>query len=76
MFSPGVAVPVVFAQDSADLQKEISELKEGQRAIQKDLQEIKDLLKKTATAGVAPSLALPKYLDATSVLAKGDTRLP
>ncbi len=63
------------AQDAATLQNEISDLKEGQKAIQKDLQEIKELLKKTATAGNLPA-TLPKTMDAAGVLVKGDAKAP
>jgi len=47
-----------FAQPSADLQnlrKEIEVLKEGQKTIQSDLQEIKNLLRARPTEAAAPT---------------------
>ena len=47
-----------FAQSSEDLQnlrKEIDALKEGQKAIQSDLQEIKNLLRARPFAAAAPT---------------------
>jgi protein-disulfide isomerase len=50
---PGLAQP---SEDLKNLQKEVDVLKEGQKAIQKDLQEIKTLLRArpTAAAPAAP----------------------
>jgi hypothetical protein len=50
-----VSAPLALAQQQSteDLKKEIEALKEGQKAIQKDLQEIKTLLK-SRPAGPAP----------------------
>src|SRR5579885_258746 len=63
------------AEDAAGLQKEITELKEVQKAIQKDLQEIKDLLKNAPRAANGPA-PLPASMDASSILAKGDAKAP
>jgi protein-disulfide isomerase len=66
-----------FAQDAASLQKEIIELKEGQKAIQQELQEIKQLLKQQRVAAAAPAQApLPKTLDTAGILVKGDPNAP
>jgi protein-disulfide isomerase len=66
-----------FAQDDASLQKEIIELKEGQKAIQQELQEIKQLLKQQRVAAAAPAQApLPKTMDAGGILVKGDPNAP
>lgn len=70
-----LAVPSASAQDTATLQKEITELKEGQKAIEKDLEEIKELLKKGATAGNVPA-GLPKSMDTAGILVKGDAKAP
>jgi protein-disulfide isomerase len=71
-------VPVASAQDSkADLQKEITELKEGQKAIQQELEEIKQLLKQQRAAAAAPAQApLPKTMDTAGILVKGDPNAP
>jgi len=70
-----VASPFALAQDAVALRKEITELKEGQKAIQRDLQEIKDLLKNTPRAAAATP-PLPSSLDASGVLVKGDAKAP
>jgi hypothetical protein len=48
-----LAAPLALAQQSDDLKKDIEALKEGQKAIQKDLQEIKVLLQ-SRPAGPSP----------------------
>ena len=49
---PGFAQP---SEDMKNLRKEIDALKEGQKAIQSDLQEIKNLLRARPTAAAAPT---------------------
>ena len=67
-----------FAQDAASLQQEITQLKEGQKAIQQELQEIKQLLKQQQrVAAPAPAQpALPTTLGTTGILVKGDPKAP
>jgi hypothetical protein len=50
---PGVAQP---SEDLKDLRKEVDALKQGQKAIQSDLQEIKNLLRARPTAAAPPVL--------------------
>lgn len=70
-----ILVPLTHAQDAAALQKEITELREGQKAMQKELQEIKELLKNSPRAANAPA-PLPTSLDASGILVKGDAKAP
>jgi protein-disulfide isomerase len=65
------------AQDATDLRKDIAELKEVQKAMQKDLEEIKELLKNTPHPAAAGAPAMPKTsLVATGILVKGDAKAP
>ena len=68
------AAPLVTAEDDSALQKEITELKEGQKAMQKDLQDIKELLRNLPRGGNAARL--PSSIDTTGVLVKGDAKAP
>lgn len=61
------------AQDAANLQKEIVDLKATLKDVQKDLQEIKDLLRNSRKPS-AP--ALPASLDVSGILVKGDPKAP
>jgi len=70
-----VASPFALAEDAAALQKEITELKEGQKAMQKDLQDIKELLKNIGR-GNTGAPRLPSSLDASGILVKGDAKAP
>ena len=64
--------PVARAQSDDDLRKDIEELKAGQAAIQKDLQEIKKLLQNQARPAAAAD-ALPRGpVSIASEPAKGD----
>jgi protein-disulfide isomerase len=70
------ALPFAQGQDDAALHKEITELKEVQKAMQRDLQEIKELLK-NAPRAAAGGPALPQStLNATGILVKGDPKAP
>ena len=51
---PGLAQP---SEDMKALRKDVDALKDGQKAIQSDLQEIKTLLRARPTAGVAAAPA-------------------
>lgn len=68
---PSVAQP---SDEVRTLRKEIEELKEGQKAIQKDLQEIKNLLQ---AQGLLPEEPKNLFLDITGKPFKGnkDARL-
>ena len=62
------------SQSNDDLKKEIQSLKEGQQAIQKDLQEIKRLLaaRPAGAAAAAPEQALNAIISVDGVPFKGD----
>lgn len=69
------ATPHANAQP--DLQRELAELKTGQKAMQRDIEEIKQLLLKAAprpAGAVAPSL--PPSMATGGVLVKGDPNAP
>jgi len=53
VLSCSLAAPLALAQQSDDLKKDIEAIKESQKAIQKDLQEIKTLLQ-SRPAGPPP----------------------
>lgn len=68
-----LSTPPGFAQSSKDLKalnKEIEALKEGQKAIQKDLQEIKTLLRSRPTA--APAVPQNVVLNVDGAPFKGE----
>ena len=64
----------VAAQGGAvnELKKEIETLKQGQEAIQKDLQEIKDLLKPRQAPAPTPTAPIDVVLDISENPFKGD----
>ena len=62
------------AQDASSIQQQITDLKDTQKAMLKELQEIKELLKNVGKAGNAGRL--PGSLDATGILVKGDAKAP
>jgi protein-disulfide isomerase len=69
IFAPGRSA---FAQSNDDLKKEIQSLKEGQQAIQKDLQEIKKLLAaRPAAPGAGPDAALNALVETAGDPSKG-----
>ncbi|MBY0505665.1 MAG: DsbA family protein [Bryobacteraceae bacterium] len=72
------AAGLVPAQDNAALKKEIEALREGQKAIQKDLEEIKALLKSRPAAAAPPTgPALQNVLvSSDGVLVRGDLKAP
>ena len=55
-----------------ELKKEIETLKQGQEAIQKDLQEIKDLLKPRQAPAPTPTAPIDVVLDISENPFKGD----
>jgi protein-disulfide isomerase len=62
-----------FSQSDDDLKKEIQSLKEGQQAIQKDLQEIKKLLAaRPAAPGAGPDQALNALVETAGDPSKGN----
>ncbi len=60
------------SQSNDDLKKEIQSLKEGQQAIQKDLQEIKKLLAARPAAAAIPEQAMNAVISVDGVPFKGD----
>jgi len=48
------SLSAVFAQDMNTLSKDVQELKDGMKALQKDLDEIKTLLRSRPAAAAAP----------------------
>lgn len=67
-----VSLPAQSTDETAGLKKDIEALKEGQQAIQKDLQEIKKLLASRPAAGPAPEQALNALISIDGEPMKGD----
>lgn len=68
-----VSAPAQSADDTAGIKKDIEALKDGQQAIQKDLQEIKRLLAARPAAGApAPEQALNAIISIDGEPTKGD----
>ncbi len=68
--------PGVSAQEAAVLQKQLAELQESQKAMQKDLAEIKALLKTLPRGNAVAQPGLPQTMDASGILVKGDPNAP
>lgn len=67
---------VVAKSKTAELQDEIQELKQGQEQIQKDLEEIKKLLKQGAKAAPAKQAFKPTDMQLGDVASKGESTAP
>ena len=71
-----LGIPVAAQEAASDevneLKKEIETLKQGQEAIQKDLQEIKDLLKPRQAPAPTPTAPIDVVLDVSGNPFKGD----
>jgi hypothetical protein len=68
LFSPTLG----WTQENQALQQEINALKEGQHAIQKDLQEIKTLLRSLQRGAAAPAVPQNVVLDLEQAQMKGE----
>jgi len=67
----------VLAQDiSGDLRQQVKELTDGQKQMQKELEEIKQLLLKSPARGPAAAPSLPASMDTGGILVKGDPKAP
>lgn len=66
------SAPAQSADETSGIKKDIEALKEGQQAIQKDLQDIKKLLAARPAAGPAPEQALNAIISIDGEPTKGD----
>lgn len=71
-----LSVPAFAQDDSTDLQNEIKALKDGQNQMQKELDEIKQLLLKNTAHAPTAAAPLPASMDARGILVKGDPKAP
>ena len=68
------ALPALAQSDDLKaLQKEVDTLKEGQKSIQKDLQEIKGLLQRQQRPAAAPAPPSEAVVSLDGAVVKGDT---